>query len=128
MSTLVRLPDALSHTLVRWLLSVLLVFGLSQPLVAQLSGSYTIDPSGSGSTNYTSIENAITALNGNGVSGAVTFRIASGTITPPTGGYTLAAVTGMSATNTVTFKPASSATVIIDASLASPIFNINVGD
>lgn len=45
---------------------------------AQLSGTYTIDPSGSGGTNYTSFSAAVSALNSNGISADVTFRVASG--------------------------------------------------
>ncbi|MBT6233350.1 MAG: hypothetical protein HOI44_01700, partial [Flavobacteriales bacterium] len=38
---------------------LLLGFGTTY---AQLSGTYTIDPSGSGTTNYTTISSAISAL------------------------------------------------------------------
>ena len=69
---------------------------------AQLSGSYTIDASGSGSNNYTSVAAAASALLSNGVSGPVTFTIASGTYT---GQVSLSrAISGASSTNTITFK------------------------
>ncbi len=91
-----------------------------------MSGTYTIGGSGA---SYSSIESAISALQSSGVSGAVTFRINSGTYTPPSAGYRLAAVSGMSASNTVTFKPASGATVTISGSTSSgcAIFNISGG-
>ncbi|MCB0739060.1 MAG: right-handed parallel beta-helix repeat-containing protein, partial [Bacteroidetes bacterium] len=69
---------------------------------AQLSGNYTIDPSGSGSTNYTSITAAANALMSSGVSGPVTFTIEPGTYN---GQVSLSrAITGASSTNTITFK------------------------
>jgi hypothetical protein len=91
--------------------------------LAQLSGSYTIGASG----NYTTIDAAVSALNSNGVSGAVTFTIASGTYTPPTGGWNINAITGASATNTITFKPAASATVVISGSTNNQygVFNLS---
>jgi hypothetical protein len=91
---------------------------------AQLSGTYTIGPSDS----YPTIEAAIGALNTNGVSGPVTFLISGGTITPPSTGYTLAAVASMNATNTVTFKPKPGAAVTIDGSIAGAIFKFDGGD
>jgi len=42
-----------------------------------LNGSFTIDPSGSGSSNYSSFTQAINDLNTLGVSGAVTFNVAA---------------------------------------------------
>lgn len=48
---------------------------------AQLSGNYTIDPNGSGSTNYTSFSAAITDLETIGVNGNVTFHVKEGTYT-----------------------------------------------
>ncbi len=44
-----------------------------------LKGAYTIDPSGSGSTNFKSFTDAIAALTKDGVRGTVTFNIADGT-------------------------------------------------
>lgn len=103
-------------------------------LVAACFGTATAQPL-SGTVNiggvgdpYATIESAISALNLNGVSGPVTFRIEGGTITPPATGYVLSAVTSMSSTNTVTFKPKAGATVTIDGSIAVPILNINGGD
>ena len=74
---------------------------LTSPLFAQLSGSYTIDPSGTGTNNYTSFTSAISALSTSGVSGAVTFNVKQGTYTEQ---VTIPAVTGASATNKITFQ------------------------
>ncbi|UCF64675.1 MAG: right-handed parallel beta-helix repeat-containing protein, partial [bacterium] len=78
----------------------LLIFGLLLlPLLlqAQLSGTYTI---GSGGT-YASFGAAVTALNTQGVNGAVTFNVLSGTYTEQ---IEINAFSGSSASNTVTFK------------------------
>lgn len=65
-----------------------------------LAGAYTIDPAGSGPTNYTTFGAAVTALTNCGVSAPVTFSVASGTYTEQ---VTLNTVTGASLTNTITF-------------------------
>lgn len=85
-----RLP--LSSTL-----GVLLVAGLvhAQPM----SGNYTIGPNG----NFTTFGAAATALATNGVNGPVVFTVPNGTFTES---WTLSAITGTSATNTVTFRSA----------------------
>lgn len=67
-----------------------------------LSGTYTIGSGG----NYSSFAAAISALNTNGVSGPVTFNVASGTYNE--GVLTIGAIGGASATNTITFKSTSS--------------------
>jgi len=67
---------------------------------AGLNGAYTIDPAGSGTTNYTTFALATAALKANGVSGPVIFNVAAGTFATT---VTVSAVTGASATNTVTF-------------------------
>ena len=56
-----------------------------------LSGNYTIDPSGSGANNYTSLSAAVSALNSSGASGDVTFTMASGSFS---GGVTINAFSG----------------------------------
>ena len=84
----------------RWL-GVVAFVALTSPLFAQLSGSYTIDPSGTGTNNYTSFTSAISALSTSGVSGAVTFNVKQGTYTEQ---VTIPAVTGASATNKITFQ------------------------
>lgn len=69
---------------------------LAPSAFAQLSGSYTIGSGG----NYTSFTDAVTALTTSGVSGPVTFSVLSGTYNEQ---ITIPAITGASATNTITF-------------------------
>ncbi|HOJ05892.1 MAG TPA: BNR-repeat neuraminidase N-terminal domain-containing protein, partial [Bacteroidota bacterium] len=69
-------------------------------ILSPLSGVYTIDPNGSGSTNFTSFTNAVNRLIQIGVNGPVTFNVAAATyneqiVIPP--------ILGASATNTITF-------------------------
>ena len=45
---------------------------------AQLSGIYTVNPQGSGTNNYTSLQSALTSLSNSGVSGPVTINVAPG--------------------------------------------------
>ncbi|MFY8021537.1 MAG: T9SS type A sorting domain-containing protein [Bacteroidia bacterium] len=69
-----------------------------------MSGTYTINPTGTGATNFVNIQDAVDKLNCGGVAGPVVFNIATGTYT---GQYELAAIAGTSATNTITFQSAS---------------------
>lgn len=64
------------------------------------TGSYTIAPTGG---DFTSISNAIIALNQCGIAGPVIFNIAPGTYTDQ---VTIPYILGSSATNTVTFQSA----------------------
>lgn len=98
--------------MIRLYLSLFLVFSFSQ-LNAQLSGSYTIDPAGSGSTNFTSFSAASAALSAQGVSSAVVFYAAQGTYNEQ---VVIDSVDGTSANHTVTFRPDTQATapVIIE--------------
>ncbi len=68
---------------------------------SQLSGTYTIDPNGSGPTNFTTWNAAVTALETNGVSAAVTFNVSDDTFNES---VQLDAIPGSSTTNTVTFQ------------------------
>ena len=105
------------------LLMMLIGFSVAQ---AGMSGTYTIGTSGS--ENYSSISSAISALGSNGVSGPVVFEISSGSYSTSSPFY-LRPVSGMSSTNTVTFKPASGATVSISGSVSyNGIFRIDGGD
>ena len=70
-------------------------------LHAQLSGNYTIDPNGSGSRNFKSLNGASQALEKGGVQGPVHFTVASGTHQGP---WFITPIKGTSATNNVTFK------------------------
>ncbi|MCB2205349.1 T9SS type A sorting domain-containing protein [bacterium] len=77
-------------------LFVLVFLLLTSVSSAQLSGSYTIGPSG----NYSSFSAAVSALTGSGVSGPVTFNVLAGTFNET---ITIPSISGASATNTITF-------------------------
>lgn len=83
-----------------------------------LSGTYTINPSGGGTNNFTSIAEAVNKLMCGGVYGPVAFNISTGTYT---GQIDIPTVAGVSATNTVVFKSVSNnpADVIINSSTSS---------
>ncbi len=66
-----------------------------------LSGVYTINPSGSGSTNFKSFGGADSALQICGISGAVIFNVSPGVYTDR---IYLPSVTGASAVNTIKFN------------------------
>ncbi|MEI6595380.1 MAG: GEVED domain-containing protein, partial [Bacteroidota bacterium] len=66
-----------------------------------LSGTYTIDPAGSGSTNFTRFGAADSALISCGISGPVTFNVAAGTYNEQ---VYISSISGASATNTITFN------------------------
>ena len=97
---------------------------LSLPVFSQLSGTYTIDPSGTGTTNYASFTAAVSALTTSGVSGPVTFNVAAGTYSEQ---IVIGAITGSSATNRVTFQKAPTATgAAILTFAATPTANYTV--
>jgi PKD repeat protein len=68
---------------------------------AQLSGNYTINASGSGSSNFKSFTKAVTALYNCGIVGPVTFTVSAGTYVEQ--GSFPGLIPGASKTNTVTF-------------------------
>ena len=104
---------------------------------AALSGTYTINPGGTASaSNYKSITAAISDIslgsrpdggtpNGSGVSGAVIFQLSSSyTSSGETFPLTFGNISGLSSTNTITFRPAANVTSVrsiinsgIDASI-----------
>jgi PKD repeat protein len=93
---------------------------LSNPVSAtQLSGTYTIDPSGTASSSvFNDFGSAITYMAGTssradggpsnsgtvGVSGAVTFNVASGSTYTLSAALVIPAINGASASNTISFK------------------------
>ena len=93
----------------RRLLIALMVLSLAGVSSAQLSGNYTVDPSGSGSRNYTTFAAAASALASGGVSGPVVFAVA-----PTTFNEVLSFNSAMnaSATNTITFIAATGPAVV----------------
>jgi len=72
----------------------------SRTIMSPLNGVYTINPVGSGSTNFTSFTSAITTLKQLGVSGPVTFQVAAATYNER---LWIDPIPGASAVNTVTF-------------------------
>ena len=92
---------------------------ITRSICTGISGSFTIDPSGSGSTNYASFTAAAAALNSCGVSGPCYFTVAAGTYTEK---ITLGAINGTSATNTITFDGVDSTTrtITFNHTLALP--------
>ncbi|MBI3141602.1 MAG: hypothetical protein HYZ16_02120 [Bacteroidetes bacterium] len=68
---------------------------------AQLSGNYTINPSGSGTSNYRNITDAVKDLTSKGVSGPVNFAMSDGVYREKI--YVSSAISGASSTNTITF-------------------------
>ena len=86
-----------------------------------LNGTYTVGTAGT----YTTLAAAITALQTNGVSGPVTMDIISGTYT---GNWTINAIAGTSAVNTVTFRSQAllnTAVVLTFTNAGSPVVTYN---
>ncbi|MEX0967212.1 MAG: immunoglobulin-like domain-containing protein [Bacteroidia bacterium] len=92
-----------SFTFQSWLLTFLLLLGSSGIVNAQMSGTYTIDPNGSGSSNYTTFDDAVDDLESFGVSGPVIFQASADSFNEM---ITITKITGASATNTITFEGA----------------------
>lgn len=94
-------------------------------IVQPMSGIYTIDPAGSGGTNFTSFQQAFNAMDINGLAGPVTFTVAAGTyaVTAP---IVMTTVPGLSSANTITFEGANKTTTIISGNLpSSQIIQVN---
>jgi PKD repeat protein len=68
---------------------------------AQLSGTYTIDPNGNGSRNFTTITNAVSTLDSFGVNDEVVFEIANGIYNES---LSFVAIRGASSLNSIVFK------------------------
>lgn len=85
-------------------------FTFKTDCTSQLSGIYTIGGP-AGARNFTTFTDAINALNGCGVTGAVTMNIAPGNYS---GAYVIKKVEGASATNTVIFNGADPATRVVN--------------
>ncbi len=97
----------------------------SRQIVQPMSGIYTINAAGSGASNFTTFDLAFAAMNVNGLSGPVTFRIAANTYTRTTP-LIINSVPGLSSTNTITFEGVNKATTILTGSLlSSQIVQIN---
>jgi PKD repeat protein len=100
---------------------LLLIVGLflSSGLYAQLSGTKTIDPAGSGANNYFSVAQAVLDLNAVGVgAGGVTFNVAAGVTFNETADIVLTTTTS-DATKPIIFQRSGSG--------ANPIIRAKVG-
>jgi hypothetical protein len=88
------------------------------PKIPALNGNYTINPSGSGNTNFTSFRNAVGALMLAGVSGPVTFNVATGSYNEQ---VTIPAISGASASNPIVFDggAGNAATRVLDTAANS---------
>lgn len=87
---------------------------------AQFSGIYTIDPNGSGSRNFTTITNAVSALDSFGVNDEVAFEIANGIYNES---ISIGAVLGASNGHSIVFKSKSldSSKVLVRSSGSSTL-------
>ena len=81
--------------------SIALSLALTTGLTAQMSGAYTIDPTGTGTRNFKSFLEAGKALFAQNVGGPVKILVAPGTYTES---FFLLPLVGVSSTNTVTFQ------------------------
>jgi len=82
-----------------WLAGI--VFSSITAVAQPLSGNYTIDAGlPSGTTNFTSFTEAVTALSTNGITAPVVFTASSGVYTEQ---LIIPQITGSSAVNTITF-------------------------
>jgi len=85
------------------MLTSLLLITATLVSAAPMSGTYTINPSGSGPSNFTSFNSAISSLVSNGVNGAVTINVTT-TSTPYNESLTINSIPNSSSTNTITFR------------------------
>ncbi|MCF6130412.1 PKD domain-containing protein [Flavobacterium sp. AS60] len=99
----------------------------SRTIVGTMSGTYLVG-AGKSYPNFTTITSAISDLNSRGVSGAVTLSLDTDYVsTSETFPLTFGTVAGVSATNTITVKPATGATPTISGSNATTIFDLSAG-
>lgn len=71
-------------------------------VMPSMSGTYTIDPFGSGSGNYPTFADAVNDLNSFGVCGPITFNVAGGVYNEQ---VSLDKINGVNETNTILFRP-----------------------
>jgi len=72
----------------------------SRSIFAQMNGSYTINPTGTGLNNFTSFSAAVNRLIWVGITGPVSFAVSAATYNEQ---VTIPPIPGASATNTITF-------------------------
>lgn len=89
-----------------------------------LSGTYTIDPSGSGATNYTTWAAAISALNSGGHTGDIIFNVAAGTFSHGSTAMQINAFSG-SGTYSVVFQGAGkTSTTVTSTASTGTIYSV----
>jgi hypothetical protein len=86
------------------------------PCLSTLAGTYTVNATGSGTSNFTTLSNAVQSLTSCGISAPVTFNIAAGSYT---GEFTLTDFPGSTPLRTVTFNGGSPSLVTVTAPLGS---------
>jgi hypothetical protein len=99
-----KVPSAFAHGKVhkfKLLMVITILLSSAGVKALGLSGTYTIDPAGSGSTNYTTFALATADLSTNGITGPVVFNVAAATFTE---NVIVGTISGSSATNTITFQ------------------------
>ncbi len=98
----------------------------SRKIIQRMSGDYTINPAGgTTATNFISFDNAVLALQDNGISGTVKFTIAAGTYTFSTP-LNINPVVGSGYANRIVFEGTNAASVILTGSInTSPIVRLN---
>lgn len=100
-------------------LVVMILFSTTLLYAQPMSGTYTIDPAGSGATNFTTFKAALDSLNAKGVgTGGVTFNVASGATFAETGALVLTA-TGTAANPIVFQKSGAGANPVINPAFGS---------
>jgi len=103
-------------------IAAIFMWGFAQAGTA-LVGTYTINAGmPATSTNFTSFQMAVDSLTTNGVSGAVTINVTAGTYTEQ---ITIAAITGGSALNDVTFQGVLGTPASVKLAYASTGFSTN---
>ena len=87
-----------------------------------ISGTYTINPSGSGASNFKTFTDAVNTMKSYGICGPVVFNVSAGTYKER---IVIPAIAGASATNTITFNGCSASTkpIITNAAVATTDMN-----
>lgn len=115
-------PAATSSSLTMKIRVLSCLFLLSALAPAQLSGTYTLDPQGSGTRNFTSFIQAWFELVSKGVSGPVVIEIAAGTYDSIPDLYP---VPGASQTNTITLRSKTKGAAVLSNTISySPILQV----
>jgi len=120
---ILRFPSIIMLVQKRFSFAYIFFLFLGLSAKAQLSGTYTIDPNGNGSTNFLSFNHVIDSLKTVGVSGAVSFFVQDGTYNEQ---MVIPAISGANAQNTIRFigNPSDSNAVILTYP-SSPNSNVN---